>query len=81
MFDWKALVIVFIVGFVSDLIIQELAVRKILGASLMPYYLSLQDFPPAFVPRGVKYRLYGAILGGLACAFAMAVTQMIMPYV
>lgn len=79
MFDWHLVLLVFIVGFVSDIFIQILAFRGIMGASLVPYYNSLGAFPPSAVSSKTKVILYGALLGGIACVFAVVVAMGIRP--
>jgi hypothetical protein len=81
MIDWHLVHLVFIVGFVSDILIQILAFRGIMGASLVPYYNSLGAFPPSAVSSKNKVILYGALLGGLACVFAVVVAMALQPFV
>jgi uncharacterized membrane protein len=61
----KFFLLVFIVGFVSDVIIHYFSEKN--NWSLMPYYRSLGTY---------KY-LFGAILGGLACLFSVIVAYLL----
>lgn len=66
--------LVFLVGFFSDIIIHLLGHYKVCCTSLSPYYNSLSS------KKFVSYFL-GAILGGLACLFALFVADIIMAFI
>ncbi len=76
---WNPLryLLVFLVGFIGDIIIHIIAHNRYAFTSLMYYYTNLATLPPLSFNPTFKTYLYGGLFGGLACLIALFVSDII----